>query len=250
MDDPLFDQQALGLRRQRALRQGPRLFLAERAIEDLAERLGFIGRRFGRGLLVGCPQPGLAEPLAGAAEQLVMVAELAAVAEFPPGSFDLLIILGQLDTSPELPAVLAILRSLLCRDGLLLGAFAGNNSLPQLRAAMLAGDQAGGGGAAPRVHPQIEASAFAGLLQEAGFSGAVVDIDRVRLRYRSLHDLVADLRGMGATNVLTRRTRKPVLRQALQAASAAFSSSGGESGTTETVEIIHFAAWAGAQKRA
>lgn len=250
MSDPLFDPQALALRRARALRKGPRLFLAERAIEDLADRLRFVDRRFGRALLVGCPDPRLAEPLADAAKQVVMVRELASVAEFPPQAFDLLIIIGQLDTSPELPAVLHILRALIDEDGLLLGAFAGNNSLPRLRAAMLAADQAAGGGVAARVHPHVEASAFAGLLQDAGFAAPVVDIDRVRLRYRSLDDLVADLRGMGATNVLSGRARKPVLRKGLEAARAEFLKNGEGAGTIETLEIIHFVAWARAGKHA
>lgn len=243
MTDPIFDQKALELRRQRALRHGQRLFLAERAMEDISERLGFVRRRFGRALLVGCPDARLAEPIGGAAEQLLLVPTLADVAQFPPGSFDLLIVLGQLDTTDELPTVLQVLRFLLDEDALILGAFAGNNSLPSLRTAMLAADREGGAGVAPRVHPRIEASALASLLQDAGFTMPVVDIDRVRLRYRVFDDLVADLRAMGATNILSNRSRKPLTRSSLAAARAEFHRQGDSSGTIETIEILNFAAW-------
>ena len=115
--------------------------------------------------------------------------------------------------------------------------------LPSLRSAMLAADRLGGSGVAPRVHPRIEASAVAPLLQGAGFVMPVVDIDRVRLRYRALDDLVADLRAMGATNVLASRSSKPLSRTSLAAARSEFRRLGDEAGTVETIEILNFAAW-------
>ncbi|MCW3796824.1 SAM-dependent methyltransferase [Sphingomonas sp. BN140010] len=243
MADPLFDKQALALRRSRAARQGPRLFLAERMVADVAERLQMVKRRFGRGLLVGCPDERLAEPLGGAADQLVLAPVLEDLARFPPTSFELLIVLGQLDTTDELPAMLQAVRHLLAPGALFMGAFPGNDTLPVLRSAMLEADQASGHGVAPRVHPRIGASAFAGLLHSGGFELPVVDVDRVRLRYRAFSDLVADLRGMAATNVLAGRSRQAVGRAGLGAAQRAFAGAGDEAGTIETAELIHFAAW-------
>ena len=243
MADPLFDRQALALRRARAMRQGPTLFLAERVIADLAERLELVRRRFGRGLLVGCPAEELAEPLGPAAEQLLLAPSLDQLAEFPPESFDLLIVLGQLDTAGDLPGLLNVTRHLLAADALFVGAFPGNDTLPVLRSAMLAADRAGGRGVAPRVHPRIGASAFAGLLHAAGLELPVVDVERVRLRYRTFADLVADLRGMAATNVLAGRSRLPLARSALHAAREEFARLGDHTGTVETAELIHFAAW-------
>jgi len=243
MADDLFDRQALRLRRARAARQGPRLFLAERMVADLAERMQLVRRRFGRALLVGWPDEGLAEPLGGFAEQLVLAPALHELATFPPASFDLLIVLGQIDTADELPAVLQVVRHLLAPDALFIGAFPGNDTLPRLRSAMLAADLAGGRGVAPRVHPRIAASAFAGLLHSAGFELPVVDVDRVRLRYGAFADLVADLRGMAATNALASRPRRPLGRAGLAAAAADFSEAGADGGTVETAELVHFAAW-------
>ena len=54
------------------------------------------------------------------------------------------------------------------------------------------------------------------LLQRAGFALPVVDSDRVTVRYRTVLDLMRDLRRMGATNVLHERRRAPLKRATLQ----------------------------------
>ena len=100
------------------------------------------------------------------------------------------------------------------------------------------------GAAAPHVHPRIEAAALAPLLADAGFVNPVVDVDRVTVSYPSLHRLVADLRAMGATNILHSAPRF-VGRAALSAARDAFTAAGDGIRTAETFEILHFAAWRG-----
>jgi hypothetical protein len=111
---------------------------------------------------------------------------------------------------------------------------------------MRAADEAAGA-AAPHVHPRIEPSALAGLLTEAGFADAVVDVDRVPVSYPSLERLVADLRHMGATNVLTARPRF-VGQAARNAAMHSFTAAGDGERTVETFEILHFAAWTPANR--
>jgi hypothetical protein len=81
------------------------------------------------------------------------------------------------------------------------------------------------------------------LLSAAGFVAPVVDVDRVQVGYASFSRLIADLRAMGATNVLNARSRRPLLRSALAAAIQTFASAGDGRRTTETFEILHFAAW-------
>jgi hypothetical protein len=126
--------------------------------------------------------------------------------------------------------------------GLFIGALSGGDTLPRLRAAMRAAD-ALSGTAAPHVHPRIEPSALAPLLEDAGFIRPVVDVDRVDASYQALAKLVADLRAMGATNVLNARPRA-LTRAQREAAATAFRQSGDGQRTTETFELIHFAAWA------
>jgi hypothetical protein len=97
--------------------------------------------------------------------------------------------------------------------------------------------------AAPHVHPRIEPAALAALLSAAGFADPVVDLDPVRVSYRSLKGLVADLRRMAATNVMRARPRRPLSRAAFEAARNAFADSSHEGRTTEIFELLHFAAW-------
>jgi hypothetical protein len=134
------------------------------------------------------------------------------------------------------------MRASLQEDSLLIGALAGGDGLPQLRAAMHAADQFMGA-SSPHVHPRVEAASLAQLLTHCGFVMPVIDVNRVQVSYPSLGKLIADLRCMGATNILDSRARRPLSRQARAAAELTFQAGGDGSRTIETFEILHFAAW-------
>ena len=239
MTAELFDENLRPRRLERALRGGPVLFVYERAFEDIIERLREITRSFASALLVGAPDPSWSHKLQQFAERVELAPE--ARLDFPPASFDLCVVASTLDTINDLPGTLRRIRTWLKPDGLLLGAIPGGNTLPQLRAAMRAADLVAGA-ASPHVHPRIEAAALARLLTAAGFVMPVLDVDRVRVAYPSLLQLVSDLRGMGATNALRSRPRF-VSKAALAAAEAHFRDAGQGGRTVETLELLHFAAW-------
>jgi SAM-dependent methyltransferase len=250
----LFDMRARAIRRDRAARVGPELFLYDRAFGDCVERLELMQQRFDRALMVGCPDPGWLKRLecvsgrtdvrdpgeifATSAGGSVLIED----AWLPPESaYDLVIAIGTLDTVNNLPLALRLIAHSLRTGGLLIGAMAGGETLPRLREAMRAADLTPGG-AAPHVHPRIEPSALAPLLGDAGFINPVVDIDRIKLSYPSLNDLIRDLRGMGVTNALVGRPRF-IGKAGRSAAMQNFASAPHEDRTLETVEIIHFAGW-------
>lgn len=235
----MFDTKLRALRRERAARQGPELFLLERAFADGLERLELIRREFADALLVGCPDPGWRERLAALAGSVVATEDLETLA---PQSFDLVLAVGTLDTANELQLALRGYFEALRPGGLFLGALAGGETLPLLRRVMAAADRVSGG-ASPRIHPRIEAAMLAPLLEQAGFVRPVVDVDRVEVAYSSLDRLVADLRGMAATNILTARSRRPISRSALAAALAEFDAAKRDGRAVESFEILHFAAW-------
>jgi NADH dehydrogenase [ubiquinone] 1 alpha subcomplex assembly factor 5 len=109
---------------------------------------------------------------------------------------------------------------------------------------MTAADEAEGG-ASPRIHPQIDVRAAGDLLARAGFALPVADTSRIEVRYPSLTRLAGDLRGMGATNILRSRSKRPLSRLALAAAAAEFASKAGADGkTAERFEIVNLLAWA------
>ena len=243
------------LRRDRAVRNGPELFLHARAFDDCLERIALVRREFRSALLLGCPDPHWPDRLkrfvesVEAADPGPLFARAAAGQcliedrwDPPARAYDLALAIGTLDTVNDLPRALQALRASLRPDSLLIGAMAGGDGLPQLRLAMHAADRVMGA-SSPHVHPRIEAASLAPLLTACGFVMPVVDVDRVQVSYPSLARLVADLRRMGATNLLDRRTRKPLSRRAWAAAGEIFLSAGDGSRTIETFEFLHFAAW-------
>jgi NADH dehydrogenase [ubiquinone] 1 alpha subcomplex assembly factor 5 len=251
----LFDMDARAARRDRASRTGPVLFLYERAFTDILDRLATIRRGFSSALLIGTPDRRWPDMLAQFAERVTVVdsgCEFARAAggiqvredaiDLDPESFDLIVAAGTLDSVNDLPQALLRLHLLLKPDSLLIGVMAGGETLPRLRQAMRSADMAIGT-ASPHVHPRVEPSALAQLLGSAGFAMPVVDIDRVPVAYRHLRTLVADLRGMGVTNILSARPRTGLSRVALAAAERDFGGDGPGSRTTETFELLHFAAW-------
>lgn len=250
----LFDMKLRASRRDRAARAGTELFLFERVFDDCFERIQLVDRRFERALLIGCPDPHWPQdiqafassvdvrdpgPLFAAAAAGTPIIEDAWEPEAQ--AYDLVIAIGTLDTVNNLPLALALIHHSAGPDGLFIGAFAGGDTLPRLRAAMRAAD-AVAGAAAPHAHPRIEPSALSPLLMEAGFTNPVVDVERIPVSYPTLGALAADLRAMAAANILQSRP-PPLTRDQRDAAERAFVEAGDGRRTTETFEIIHFAAW-------
>jgi hypothetical protein len=251
----LFDMELRALRRDRAARSGPELFLLERAFGDCLDRVSLVQRRFERALLIGCPDPHWPARLGEFADRVDVCDPGPLFAEASNGlqltedrweparaKYDLVLALGTLDTVNDLPRALITVQWSMKPQGLFLGALSGGETLLRLRSAMRAAD-AITGAASPHIHPRIEASALSPLLAQAGFHNAVVDVDRVAVSYRSFGKLIADLRRMAATNILAQRSRRPLTKRALAAAAENFAAAGNGERTTESFEIVHFGCW-------
>ena len=251
----LFDPLLRARRRDRAARTGPELFLLERAFADCLERIEIMDRPWEKALLLGCPDPGWKGRLERLAREVAVADPGPAFAEAAGGTlvfeeswnvpepcFDLVLAIGTLDTVDDLPGVLRALAQAVRPGGLLIGAMSGGETLPLLRSSMAAADRATGLAAA-HIHPRVEASALAPLLDQAGLSRPVVDVDRVAVSYTSFQALVQDLRAMAATNVLVQRPRHYLRKSGLAFAADEFASHGRDGRSTETFELLHFAAW-------
>lgn len=254
MPPDLFDRKLRAIRRDRAAQMGPELFLLDRAFEECLDRLRDIPRYYKRALLLGCPSPVWPERLSSIAAAvdvrdpgLIFAANAGGLQaeedrfDFGANQYDLCIAIGTLDSVNELPRALGILARALEPDAPLIGAIAGANSLPALRSALI---EAGRheGRIVGRTHPRIDAATLAPLLSTAGFNMPVVDLDRVRLRYRNLDALISDLRRMGATSVLAQRA-PPMTRGEIHLARRAFAARATDGRIEEIVEILHFLAW-------
>ncbi len=202
-------------------------FLMRRAAEDLSDRLSTIARRFPAAAVVFSPGGATAEALAstGKTDSIVELVghpalagsedALVAGAEtipLPPASLDLAVSLYALHEANDIPGVMIQIRRALKPDGLFLAAFPGAGTLSELRESLLAAETELLGGASPRVLPFTDVRDAGGLLQRAGFALPVADIETVTVRYDSMFGLMRDLRGMGATNPLIARSRRPATR--------------------------------------
>lgn len=228
---------ARALRSAQRLRQSadPATFLLDDMAEDMIDRLGFVRHAPARALLIGAAPVSLATYLSQVGA--MVTSELAGNPAEPlaGGPWDFIGVIGQLDAINDLPGALIQLRSALTPGGLVIASFIGGQSLPALRAAMLAAEPER---PAARLHPLVDARAAPSLLQRAGWKDPVVDTHSLAVRYSSLDRLVADLRDQGLGNALA-KPAAPLGRVALAQARAAFAARAEEDGkVTEAFEIV------------
>jgi SAM-dependent methyltransferase len=259
MSDPnavprIFDTRRRAQRRDRAAQTfSAHDFLYAHMADDMLERLRDVTRVFSRALIIGCPDDRLSRPLramgtavtcADPGQMFARAAGGDVVQEdalpYAPGSFDLILCCGTLDSVNDLPGALIGMKRALEPDGLLLLSFAGAGSLPRLRAALIAAD---GQKIAQRIHPQVDVRALGDLLHRAGFAMPVADHESLEVRYGSLFSLLADLRGMGAAQCLA-SPPPPLTRAGLAHAAETFAGVADADGRTrEHFVILHGSGW-------
>ena len=208
----LFDRGVLRARQNRAARAGAATFLLDRVAGDMAERLNAVLRDFSDAVDLWTPGEGLSNLPRDRCKSLTHVSPADADAEtvsFPAGSLDLVVSALAFQFVNDLPGVLAQICRALRPDGLLLAAMIGGDTLTELRQSFAAAEAELEGGVSPRVAPFADLRDVGALLQRAGLALPVTDVDRIIVRYDSAFALMADLRRMGATNVLVERRRTP-----------------------------------------
>jgi SAM-dependent methyltransferase len=209
----LFDRALLRARLNRALKQGPATFLLDRVVEDIEERLAAVKRDFADVVDIWTPGDRLRKPLADRFKSFRHISlEDSEVLPLQPERLDLVVSALALQFVNDLPGVLAQIRRALKPDGLLLAAMLGGDTLTELRQCFAAAEAELESGVSPRVAPFADLRDIGALLQRAGLALPVTDVDRVVVRYDSAFALMADLRRMGASNILIERRRTPTRR--------------------------------------
>jgi SAM-dependent methyltransferase len=243
----LFDRALLRARMERARRGGPATFLLDRAREDFEERLQAVMRNFADVADIWTPGELLRKPLAGRFQSIVRVDfDPSEVLPLQPESFDLIVSALAFQFVNDLPGVLAQIRRALKPDGLVLAAMIGGDTLTELRQSFAAAEAECEGGVSPRVAPFADLRDIGALLQRAGLALPVTDVDRVVVRYDSAFALMADIRRMGATNILIERRRTPTRRATMlrmaQIYSERFADPDGR--IRATFDVIWLSGWA------
>ena len=211
----LFDRALLRMRQSRALKQERATFLLDRVTEDMEERLHAVLREFADVADVWTPGTALRTPSRDRFKSVTQIGLDDSEQEtlpVQPESLDLVVSGLAFQFVNDLPGVLTQIRRALRPDGLLLAAMIGGDTLTELRQSFAAAEAELEGGVSPRVAPFADLRDVGALLQRAGFALPVTDVDRIVARYDSAFALMADLRRMGATNILVERRRTPTRR--------------------------------------
>jgi SAM-dependent methyltransferase len=210
-------------------------FLLDEIAEDMVERLSFVRLEPARSLVIGPCPASLADYLRQGTHILTLAEAADPALPLPGGPYDFIGVMGQLDAVNDLPGALIHLRNALVPGGLAVASFIGGQSLPALRAAMMAAEP---DRPAARLHPLVDPRAAPQLLQRAGWKDPVVDSHVLTARYADFDRLLADLRDQGLTNALA-RPAAPLGKAALARARAAFAARADADGKTpETFEIV------------
>ncbi|OCK57931.1 methyltransferase domain-containing protein [Bradyrhizobium sp. LMTR 3] len=243
----LFDRALLRARLDRARRGGPATFLLDRIREDFEERLQAVTRSFADAADIWTPGELLRKPLADRFSSITRIdVDQSETLRLPPQSLDLAVSVLAFQFVNDLPGVLAQIRRALKPDGLLLAAMIGGDTLTELRQSFAAAEAECEGGVSPRVAPFADLRDIGSLLQRAGLALPVTDVDRVVVRYDSAFALMADLRRMGATNILIERrrttTRRATMLRMAQIYAERFADADGR--IRATFDIVWLSGWA------
>ena len=253
----VFDRGAVRRHRNRAARTvGDVADVLRDAAGRLLDRLDDTTRRFTRALDVG--GRGMVAPLLRARGIEVVSCDLSAAMAalsgrsavaadeeflpFAPASFDLVVASLSLHWVNDLPGALIQLRMALRPEGLLLASMPALGTLGELRQTLTEAEAALTGGAAPRISPFADLRDCAALLQRAGFTLPVADVEELRLLYADPFALLRDLRAAGETNALRERERRMPPRELFPAALAALPVEGGR--VPVTLRLAMMTGWA------
>ena len=211
----IFDSRLKSLRRTRAVKRMAKTalsFLLERCLDDVAERILDVNRRFESVILVGefdlrealsARLPADRQPL-----QFTFLSRGEDVANLAPAKADLILSLLTLHSEDDLPGQMSLMARGLKKDGLFIAALFGGDSLMELRQSLYKTDEDIFDGTTARIFPMVTHSQAAPLLSRAGLNLPVVDMDRFTVNYTHIGKLVSDLRDIGETNILKTRSDK------------------------------------------
>jgi SAM-dependent methyltransferase len=137
---------------------------------------------------------------------------------FGPNSFDLVIANLSLHWVNDLPGALIQLRRAMRPEGLLLASLPLLGTLDEARRALTETETALRDGVSPRISPFPDLRDCAGLLQRAGFTLPVADVEDITLLYADPLALLRDLQAAGERNAIRERSRSVPPRELFPAA--------------------------------
>lgn len=202
MTSPSFNMRLYEARQRHLLSKDMYNDMLEYIYDDIIDRLHGMKRDIHRLI---CINPGAlsddAIQQASGAKEIVRCNE-AALQDVSSGSIDAVIGYVPLHYNTRPDMFLTHVRRILSPGGLMLTAFFGERSLHQLRLRIMEHETAASGGVAARVMPMIDIKTAGMLLQHAGFSICISDINGYTLEYATPYSAIKELRACGLGNIL------------------------------------------------
>lgn len=252
----VFDRQRIA--RHLARRHQADDFVTRLALDDLAERLSTVTRDFDAALILAPDARDL--PATGHSANGTFRYERAATVVasdgfplvdpealvLPRSDYDLIVSVLDLTVVNDVVGFLAMLRRHLRPDGLFMAVAIGGASLNELREAWLTAEVEVTGGAFARVAPFIPLNDAGALLQRAGFSLPVTDVETHTVRYGHPLRLMAELKSLGGQNPLAERPGRPVTRRLLATVNEVYGALAmdADGRVRATLEMVWMSGWA------
>ena len=240
----IFDELLVKCRQKRAKAQGFASFLHDKVILDLKHRLNEQRQGFHSVSIIGpfAKYWGRNLPI-----EHFNCHEDAQILPIKPNSSDLIISALYLHSVNDPIARLVQMRRGLKEGGILFAYAFGENSLYELRKSFEYADCENSGEGLPRVNPTVDVPTFGSLLRRGGFNYCVSDKISYVIEYDDPKELFFDIRGMGETNAMRERSRRPlqksVLRDALNFYKKNFSSLNSKGKYQATFDIVCLTGW-------
>ena len=239
----IFDENLINIRKKRVINKfSP--FLHSLAINDLKDRLVEIGDEFLETLVVGHFAKHWAHNIS---QKITKTIDDKEFLKIIPSSKDFIISALHLHSVNDPISKLVQMRFGLKKTGIFMGYAFGEKSLYELRKSLEYAELKNFGGISPRVHPMIDTPTYGSLLIRSGFKYSVSDKLHFEIEYQDPWDLIIDLKSIGETNCLLKRSKRRLtkffLNDLLSYYKNNFSSSKTDNRYIATFDIICLTGW-------
>lgn len=209
----LFDRNLLRQNKARAKEHfHQHNFLHHEIANRIVENVEFLNRDFADVLEIGAMDDHLQNLISNLLEKRVSPkyfnCEDSETLNFEAASFDLILSNLNFHFINEVPQFLLQVKELLKPNGIFIASFFGEENLSELAHVLHQTENEIYGGVSPRMSPTIDVKTAAHLLQKAGFRDPTSEFSKIEVDYSDPKTLLKDLKNMGQTNILSKRSRR------------------------------------------
>jgi NADH dehydrogenase [ubiquinone] 1 alpha subcomplex assembly factor 5 len=242
----LFDRKLLKAFKTRALTHfAKHSFLHHEIANRIAENISFLNRKFEKILEIGAMDEELQHLILQGMKANYTFAPDEENLNLQPESFDLIVSNLNLHLINEIPQFLLQIKEALKPGGVFIASFFGEENLRELAHVLHESEMEIYAGVSPRMPPTIDVKTAAMLLQKAGFADPISEFEKIEVDYSKPINLLRDLKMMGQSNVLQKRSRRFFTKKFLQKISDNYCKlyGQGDLGVKATFEIVTITGW-------